>query len=149
MKNISIVPGRGLISNTAIELRQSYIENEGFSIAKIKNHHFDKNEIQNNIESFIGSIEIPVGLAGPLLFNDNINDEFVYCAAGTLEGTLVASMNRGAKVISKSGGFNAVVIHQKMIRAPLFMFKNLTDTVDFRNWVKNNFDNIRNSSKKW
>ena len=148
MKDIPIIPGRGLISNTAVELRQNYIENEGFSIEKIKKHRFDKNEIQNNVESFIGSVEIPIGLAGPLLFNDNSAEELVYCAAGTLEGALIASMNRGAKVISKGGGFNAVVIHQKMVRAPLFMFKNLTDTVSFRNWIENNFENIKNITKE-
>ncbi len=148
MENIPIIPGRGLISDTAVEIRRKFIEDEGFVIEKIKKHRFDKSEIQNNIESFIGSVEIPVGIAGPLLFVENNKEELVYCVAGTLEGALIASMNRGAKVLSKSSGFNAVVIHQKMIRAPMFLFNNLTETVQFRNWISANFEIIKSVTQK-
>lgn len=143
MKEIPIVPGRGLISNTAVGLRQSYIENEGYTIEQIKQHGFDKNEIQNNIESFIGSVEVPVGLCGPLLFRHNSGSELVYAAAATTEGALIASLNRGAKALSKSGGFSAHVLHQKMVRAPLFLFSNMADAVVFKAWIAAHFGAIK------
>ena len=66
---------------------------------------------------FIGTVEIPLGLIGPLLFIDKKNTpELVHCAVATSEGALVASMNRGAKAISESGGFEAHIVHQKMVR---------------------------------
>ena len=92
----------------------------------------------------IGAVEIPVGIAGPLLYRKGDHEEFVYTAAGTLEGALLASMNRGAKVISNSGGFTAAVIHQKMIRSPLFIFTSLSESIIFKNWIEANFDRIKN-----
>ncbi len=67
----------------------------------------------------------------------------MYAAVGTLEGALVASMNRGAKVVSKSGGFNALVVHQKMIRSPLFIFRNLEECAIFKAWVEKQFEKIK------
>ena len=148
MENIPIVPGRGLISNTAIELRNKFLEEKELKTEKIKIHSFDTSEIQNNIESFIGSVEIPLGIVGPLLFKQKEKEEFTYAVAGTLEGALIASMNRGAKAISRSGGFNAAVLHQKMIRAPFFILKNLKDAVFFKNWIENHFLLIKEVTKK-
>lgn len=147
MKNIPIVPGRGLISNTAIELRERFLHTNGISIEQMRNHHFDTADIQNNIESFIGSVEIPVGIVGPLLFVEGGQEELVYTAAGTLEGALVASMNRGARAISRSGGFEAIVIHQKMIRAPLFIFKKMEEAIHFVRWIEQHFLDIQAITK--
>ncbi len=145
--DLPIVPGRGLNSNTAVELRLGYLKSLGFDISKISEHFFPLSDIRNNIESIIGSTEIPVGIVGPLKsIKDN---ELIYCAAGTLEGALVASMNRGAKAISKSGGFNSEFLYQRMVRAPLFLFNNADDAVQFKSWVDQNFDSIKQVAEQY
>ncbi len=149
MENIPIVQGRRLISNTAVELRHQFLKENGFNIEKIKKHRFDKSTIQNNIESFVGSVEIPVGIAGPLLFKHKNSEEIVYTLVGTLEGALVASMNRGAKAVSRSGGFTAAVLHQKMIRAPLFIFNNLEDALTFKHWLEPRFSSVKEITKEY
>jgi hydroxymethylglutaryl-CoA reductase (NADPH) len=126
-----------------------YLLQNGFKIESISRHFLDHQSIQNNIESFIGTVEIPLGIVGPLLFNEDDKPEFVYTAAGTLEGALVASMNRGAKAICMSNGFSAKVMHQKMIRAPLFILKNVFDATLFETWIKNNFSEIKNVAEKY
>ena len=148
-RDYQIIPGRGLVTKSAIKLRLEYLLQNGFKIESISRHFLDHQSIQNNIESFIGTVEIPLGIVGPLLFNEDDKPEFVYTAAGTLEGALVASMNRGAKAISMSNGFSAKVIHQKMIRAPLFIFKNAVDASIFKAWIKNNFSEIKNVAEKY
>lgn len=142
-----IVPGRSLVTETAKELRLRYLIENNIELKEISKDNLKVEDIRNNIESNVGSIEIPLGLVGPLLFKKN--DEHVYALIGTLEGALVASMNRGAKCVSLSGGFSACVLHQKMIRTPMFTFKNLNDCVQFVHWIKDNFSEIKRISESY
>ena len=57
-----------------------------------------------NVEQFIGVAQVPIGLAGPLIVNgEHAKGEFLIPLA-TTEGTLVASYNRGMKVLHAPGG---------------------------------------------
>ncbi len=149
MEDYPIVPGRGLVTGDATEKRVKYLEGLGIPVGSLSGTTLHPDTIRHNIESFIGSVEIPVGLVGPLLFRAEGNEEMAYTAAGTLEGALVASMNRGAKAISYSGGFSAAAIHQKMIRSPLFIFSSLGDSLIFKNWVGLQFDKIKNKVEQY
>lgn len=149
MDKYPIVPGRGLNSNNARRYRLDFLKEQGIEIPALADSRLEEQQIQHNIESYIGSVEIPIGLAGPLLFNDRKGSEYVYAPAGTLEGALVASMNRGAKVVSNSGGFNAEVIHQKMIRSPMFLFRNLEECVRFKAWVEMRFVQIKEIAEQY
>lgn len=149
MKKHPIVPGRGLNSKKASDLRLKFLKDNEKELPLIAQSHLHREQIQHNIESYIGSVEIPIGLAGPLLFNQNNQSEYVYAPMGTLEGALIASMNRGAKVITQSGGFNAEVIHQKMVRAPMFVFKNLSECIAFKKWVDAHFEPVKNIAEQY
>jgi|TARA_B110000093_G_scaffold183408_1_gene234467 hydroxymethylglutaryl-CoA reductase (NADPH) len=142
-----IVPGRSLVTETAKELRLKYLIEKKIELKEIPKDNLKVEDIRNNIESHVGSVEIPLGLVGPLLFKNN--DEHVHTLIGTLEGALVASMNRGAKCVSLSGGFSACVLHQKMIRTPMFTFNNLNDCIQFVRWIKNNFSEIKRISESF
>jgi hydroxymethylglutaryl-CoA reductase (NADPH) len=148
MPEIPIIPGRGLIIPSAIKARQDFLISREFKIDKIADCNIDPAEIQKNIESFVGTVEIPVGIVGPLLFNHSKKNELVYTLAGTLEGAMVASMNRGARAISLSNGFSAQVHRQKMVRAPLFIFSNTVSPIKFREWISSNFKPIKQEAEK-
>ncbi len=91
-----------------------------------------------------------MGIVGPLLFIDEAGaDELVYTAAGTLEGALIASMNRGAKAVGLSGGFTANVLWQKMTRAPLFMFEKEDDVPIFESFIRRKFDKIKEKAESY
>jgi hydroxymethylglutaryl-CoA reductase (NADPH) len=143
MKKHPIVPGRGLNTENAIKYRLDFLKVNNMEVRLLADSHLYQPQIQHNIESFIGSVEIPIGLAGPLLLNENGAEEYVYAPVGTLEGALVASMNRGSKVVTQSGGFNAVVVHQKMVRSPMFVFQNLAECVGFKTWIDGHFEAIK------
>ena len=146
---LPLVPGRGLVTSTSIQMRLDFLKDNELPVKFLTNSTLDISQLQSNIESYIGSIEIPVGIVGPLLFNGNTQPELVYCAAGTLEGALVASMNRGAKVLSLSGGFSSKVLWQKMCRAPLFIFGNEIDANIFVLFVESIFEEIKTITKKY
>ncbi len=143
MENIPIVPGRGLMAPSAIKERQAYIHALGHDIENLSAYQLDPSAIRNNIESFVGSVEVPLGLVGPLLFRQGATEALAYCLVGTLEGALVASMNRGAKAISHAGGFQSIVVQQKMIRAPLFFFEHLGHAHQFAEWARKQVKKIK------
>lgn len=143
-------PGRGLMSETAHQLRIDFLKTLVTNPEGIIQSNIHLDQVQNNIESFIGSVEIPLGLAGPLLFNsEEKTTEFVYTGICTTEGALVASINRGAKAISECGGFSAHFIHQKMLRAPLFTFEKMAHAVEFEKWLKRNYERIKTQASNY
>jgi len=146
---LPVVPGRGLNTEGAKELRLNFLKENQKGLKSIPESGLEYDQIENNIESWIGSVELPVGLVGPLLLNTEKKTETVYCAAATLEGALISSMNRGARAISLSGGFNAHVLHQKMLRSPLFRFKNLNEARPFLEWISYNFHGIKKTAEKY
>ncbi len=70
MENYPIVPGRGLNTNDAKKSRLDFLKAQGIEIPILADSRLDEHQIRHNIESYIGSVEIPIGLAGPLLFNE-------------------------------------------------------------------------------
>ncbi|MFN8876461.1 MAG: 3-hydroxy-3-methylglutaryl-CoA reductase [Gemmatimonadota bacterium] len=88
-----------------------------------------------NIEYAIGTVRLPVGLAGPLRVNGASAQGDFYVPLATSEAALVASYHRGATVVSQSGGCTAVVINERMTRAPGFVFDTLVDAGSFVQWV--------------
>ncbi|XWS66298.1 hypothetical protein CRYUN_Cryun05aG0187600 [Craigia yunnanensis] len=68
----------------------------------------------------VGYVQIPVGIAGPLLL-----DGFEYIVPmATTEGCLVASTNRGFKGIYASGGATSTILRDSMTRAPVVRSSN-------------------------
>ena len=130
-------------SDEAIAARQAFIEEyTGQSFEHIKKHSFDPHILTGNIESFIGVAQVPLGVAGPLQVNgEHAKGEFLIPLA-TAEGTLVASYNRGMKVLNLSGGVKCTVSDDAMQRAPVFIFEDARAARDFKAWLFENFDEI-------
>ncbi len=108
---------------------------------------FDPQETQGNIENFIGAAQVPIGLAGPLLVNGEYAKGEFYVPLATTEGTLVASYNRGMKLLKESGGVTVTVVDDAMQRAPVFVFPSAREAQKFGVWVKENFDKIKVQSE--
>jgi hydroxymethylglutaryl-CoA reductase (NADPH) len=104
---------------------------------------FDPKVLPGNIENFIGAAQIPIGLAGPLLVNGEYAQGEFFVPLATTEGTLVASYNRGMKLLRESGGVTATVVDDAMQRAPVFVFKSAREANKFGAWIKENFAAIK------
>jgi hydroxymethylglutaryl-CoA reductase (NADPH) len=130
-------------SPEAVKQRQSFIEQyTGVKLQHIPQYSFDGNILKGNIENFTGVAQIPLGFAGPLtIHGEHAQGDFIVPMA-TTEGTLVASYNRGMKVVNLSGGVRCTVIGDAMQRAPVFVFSNAAEARDFVKWVDDNFAKI-------
>jgi hydroxymethylglutaryl-CoA reductase (NADPH) len=130
-------------SESAIKARQDFAKS--YSNAELihsKNYSFDPHTLSGNCENFTGVAQIPMGLAGPIKINgEHAKGEFLVPMA-TTEGTLVASYNRGIKVMNLSGGVKCTVVRDAMQRAPVFVFEDARAARDFVDWTKENFSKI-------
>jgi NADP-dependent 3-hydroxy-3-methylglutaryl-CoA reductase len=84
------------------------------------------------IESFVGFVKVPVGLAGPLRVRGScqIDDDF-FAPLATLEATLVASCSRGCKAFNRCGGIQFHILGEGMSRAPVFSFASPGEAIIF------------------
>jgi len=124
------------------EKRRKYLE----KLLNTDLGHIGKNSIneQNkNCENVIGSTQIPIGIAGPLLVN---NKEY-YLPLSTTEGALVASVNRGCKAIFDSNSAIAIASRAGITRGPVFQVKSLREAGSLVEWVEQNMDKLNKIAK--
>jgi hydroxymethylglutaryl-CoA reductase (NADPH) len=88
----------------------------------------------------VGYVQIPVGVAGPMLLNGK---EFSVPMA-TTEGCLVASTNRGFKAIYASGGATSILLKDGMTRAPVVRFGTARRAADLKFFLEEplNFETL-------
>lgn len=138
------LPGRGLDTVAAQQERVAFLEESTCAVLEHVAHTMlEPERLANNIESFVGSVEVPIGVAGPLLLNGRDGAELVYAPFATSEGALVASATRGATAITHSGGAYARALDQRVMRTPSFDLPCLNDALFFVDWVEAHLDRIR------
>jgi hydroxymethylglutaryl-CoA reductase (NADPH) len=128
--------------------RRHFVEElTGVTLRHVAGYSFDPAVTRGNIENFTGVAQVPLGFAGPLRINgEHAQDEFLIPLA-TTEGTLVASYNRGMKVLNLSGGVTCTVSADCMQRAPVFVFESAREARDFRDWVQEHLAEIRKEAE--
>jgi len=130
-------------TEAAAERRRFAQEQTGVKLNHVGQFSFEPSVLPGNIENFIGAAQIPIGLAGPLLVNGEHARGDFFVPLATTEGTLVASYNRGMKLIRESGGVTTTVVDDAMQRAPVFVFPSAREAARFGIWVKENFAEIK------
>jgi hydroxymethylglutaryl-CoA reductase (NADPH) len=107
----------------------------------------DPGRYEHNIENFIGTVKVPIGLAGPLRINGLHAQGDYYVPLATTEAALVASYSRGAQLITEAGGCTAALIDEGVSRAPAFAFDNLRDAGAFVMWTLSQLDAFRQTAE--
>jgi len=142
------IPDRGLYTEASRQKRLAFIrEVTQAPVTQVAQMSYDPKKLMSNVEALIGTVEIPVGIAGPLLVNGQHAKGLFFTPIATSEGALVASMTRGATAISRSGGVNTHVIRQRMLRVPLFILNDMESACLFSRWVDEHFDEIKAQTK--
>jgi hydroxymethylglutaryl-CoA reductase (NADPH) len=135
-------------SHAAAAERMEFVHKAtGTAAEHIGRYSIDPAALAGNIENFVGAAQVPIGLAGPLLVDgEHASGEF-YVPLATTEGTLVASYNRGMKLLHRAGGVKTTVMDDRMQRAPAFGFDSAREARAFGEWVTANFDAIKEEAE--
>jgi hydroxymethylglutaryl-CoA reductase (NADPH) len=133
----------------AASMRREFLrEQTGASLENVGSHSFDPAVLPGNVENFIGVAQVPIGIAGPLLVDgEHAKGEF-YVPLATAEGTLVASYNRGMKLLREAGGVKTTIMDDAMQRAPSFLFESAREARDFGLWLTANFSGIKEAAEQ-
>ena len=115
----------------------------GLPLEGIATYSIAPSDARGNIENFVGVAQVPIGLAGPLRINGNHAQGNFFVPLATTEGALVASYNRGMKVIGESGGANARILKDETCIGAIIDFGNLSEVIRFSHWVKENFSRLK------
>ena len=130
-------------SAEAVKARQEFVRAQtGSAIQHVASYTLDPESLPGNVEHFVGVAQVPIGLAGPLLVNgEHAQGEF-FVPLATTEGTLVASYNRGMKLMREAGGITTTVLDDRMQRAPVFLFESARGVKEFSTWLDAHLDEI-------
>jgi hydroxymethylglutaryl-CoA reductase (NADPH) len=135
-------------TDEAVKARLEFLkEQTGAELEHVPQYSFDPKLTAGNVEQFIGVAQVPIGLAGPVRVNGEHAQGDFFVPLATAEGTLVASYNRGMKLVREAGGCTVTVMDDAMQRAPAFTFKSARESRAFGEWLKENFDSIKEAAE--
>ncbi len=127
--------------------RAFLIEQTGVGLEHVSGYTLDPSTLPGNIEHFTGVAQVPIGIAGPMLVEgEHAQGEF-HVPLATTEGTLVASYNRGMKLLREAGGVKTTILDDAMQRAPAFVFEDARQARAFGTWLTEHFAEIKHAAE--
>jgi hydroxymethylglutaryl-CoA reductase (NADPH) len=128
--------------------RRAFIRDQtGANLSHVAEYSFDPAILPGNIENFAGVAQVPIGIAGPIHIRGEHAQGNFYVPMATTEGTLIASYNRGMRLLTECGGVQATVVEQVMQRAPVFICADAVEAREFGRWVNQNLDAVRSAAE--
>ncbi|TQV84291.1 hydroxymethylglutaryl-CoA reductase [Exilibacterium tricleocarpae] len=142
------LPARALFTETARRQREAFLQDyTGVNLDCITSSSVDPESLPSVTESFIGTVEVPIGAAGPLLFNGKHAQGHIFAPMATTEGSLVASATRGATAVTVSGGMTTAFLNRRITRVPLFQLANLNEALFVSQWIQSHFADINSQTQ--
>ncbi|MGO1296959.1 MAG: hydroxymethylglutaryl-CoA reductase [Vibrio sp.] len=140
IKRVNPLPTSGRLTPELVRKRWQYLDLPSAQSALLDPVTEDEMlSYHKNIEHFIGTIKLPVGIAGPLLVNGQYTQAQYCIPLATTEAALVSSYHRGCRLITAAGGANVLVLREGVTRTPGFAFACLADAAEFIRWVSEQF----------
>ena len=134
LNRVDLVPrfrGQGYTAADVIR-RRLWIEHKtGVNLEHVAACSLPTDQFRGNIENPIGAVQMPVGVAGPLLVRGDHARGTFYVPLATTEGALVRSYERGMVALTRAGGVTARVETDENRICPVFMFDTVADAGRF------------------
>lgn len=131
----------------AVKIRREYVMEQlqslkrghQFSLDRLPWDNYDFSPVMGrNCENVIGYMALPVGVAGPIL----VDEEEYFIPMATTEGALVASTSRGCKALSYAGGSRTAITGDGMTRGPVVAMTNLAEAMRLSLWIEGHFESL-------
>jgi hydroxymethylglutaryl-CoA reductase (NADPH) len=138
------VPGGGTLSEDAVKRRWDLVPHAAGRDQLLDAQTVSQMDAyKRNIENFIGTVKVPIGLAGPLRVNGVFARGDYYVPLATTEAALVASYSRGSQLLTEAGGCTAVLVNEGLSRAPGFAFRTIAECGQFILWATSQLDEMK------
>jgi len=122
--------------DTAARARRLVVEREtDADLGTVGDYAFPAATADANVENFVGAVQIPLGVAGPIPVEGASAGGSYYLPLATTEGALVAGVNRGCAAIRAAGGATARTFGNAMTRAPVFRVDDVAEAEAVAAWV--------------
>src|SRR5262249_46196470 len=145
-KGIELVPrftGQGYGEDQVRERREWLQKQLGVNLPLIASCAIPSEQMRGNIENPIGSVQMPLGIAGPLLIHGEHAPGTFYVPYATTEGALVRSYARGMVMLTRAGGVTARVVVDENVVCPMFSFESVADAAAFAAALPRHLDALR------
>jgi hydroxymethylglutaryl-CoA reductase (NADPH) len=127
-----------------VDKRRAWLERKtGVELRHVAAMTIPAETLRGNIENPIGSVQMPLGVAGPLLIHGQHAQGTFYVPLATTEGALVRSYERGMLTLSRAGGVTSRVFVDENRVCPSFVFDGVAAAHDFARELPQRFEAIR------
>jgi len=143
--------GKGKTEAERVRLRRKKLESLlGKKLTSIGSFCLDPEKIKGrNLENMIGVTQVPLGVAGPLIMQKaKSKKQNYFVPLATTEGALIASINRGCKVIEQAGGCQVMVEEKGTTRGPVFRVDGIVEGQKLRQWLDKNLKRLQQVAKE-
>lgn len=131
-----------------VAARRRWIEEKtGASLAQVGASTLSGDSLRGNIENPIGAVQVPLGVAGPLLVHGEHAEGTFYVPMATTEGALVRSYERGAVAVTRAGGATVRVYVDENRVTPVFSFDGVAEAADFARRLPDWFESLRTEAE--
>jgi hydroxymethylglutaryl-CoA reductase (NADPH) len=128
----------------SVTARREWLEQQtGCHLQNIGSYSIPSEQMKGNVENPVGAVQMPLGVAGPLLINGLHARGFFYVPLATTEGALVRSYERGMVTLTRAGGVSARIHLDENCVAPVFFFNNVVEAHEFARELRDSFEAIR------
>jgi hydroxymethylglutaryl-CoA reductase (NADPH) len=120
----------------------------GATLQHTGTNSFDPQSMRGNIENPIGVVQVPLGVAGPVLIHGQHANGLFYVPMATTEGALIRSYERGMVALARAGGVQAAVLSDENQTAPSFFFPDVERASEFCAWAPAQFAEMKIEAAK-
>jgi len=134
---------------SSVEKRRKAVEKEfGVNLKNIGSFTLEEGAASaHNCENMIGAAQVPLGIAGPLRLRSGQARDY-YIPLATTEGALVASVNRGCKAITESGGAMVDNYRVGATRGPVFRVNSIAESTLLATFLVKHFKELKSVAEK-
>lgn len=131
-----------------VDARRAWVETQtGARLEQVGAFTLPCEAWRGNVENPIGAVQMPLGVAGPLLVDGEHAQGIFYVPLATTEGALVRSYERGMVAITRAGGAQVRVHRDENCVAPVFFFPDVAAAADFARALPEHLETIRTAAE--
>jgi hydroxymethylglutaryl-CoA reductase (NADPH) len=131
-----------------VEQRRRWVEGRTGSVLQhVGSCSIPTDEMRGNIENPIGTVQMPLGVAGPLVVHGTHAHGTFYVPLATTEGALVRSYERGMVTLTRAGGASVRIHLDENLVSPLFFFDDISRAHDFAQHIHKDLERLRSEAE--